>query len=186
MALEGDFAAPVVTHETRAAAVAHNAARQPGEALMSETGIIYGPGDVPEVIDEPDYERSLEISAEIFGGDKELYRDPEMTQEKWEAAGSYVAIPLPEARVAQNQVQDMIDTSFAAGFFRKLDAMPACCVETLGTATEALAVLERALAEKYLEVLDKAYERALSGRVDAAQELRNIAAEYRNAVKELS
>jgi hypothetical protein len=53
------------------------------------TGILplFGPGDLLEVIDEPDYEKSLERSAEIFGGDKELYRSPDMTQEKWAAMG---------------------------------------------------------------------------------------------------
>lgn len=52
--------------------------------------------------------------------------------------------------------QEMVDQSYAARFFRELDDMPPCCLETLGKATENLAVLERDLIRKAAETLDEA------------------------------
>jgi hypothetical protein len=159
MALEGDFEAHVATAKTVKLAAEYNARRSPGDPMMTESGIVFGPGDIPGVIDEPNYEKSLEASAAIFGGDKEGYRDPEMTQERWEAAGNPAdlgAIPLPSVRVAQNQIQTVIDNSFTSHFFKQLDATPACCLEALGNATESLALLERDLFRKADETLDEA------------------------------
>lgn len=72
----------------------YNAAREPGESIMTDSGMIVGPGDVAQIIDEPDYEKSLEISAQIFGGDKELYRTCGMTQEAWAALGNPDRAPV--------------------------------------------------------------------------------------------
>lgn len=192
MALEGDFetlVVPVATDETRAEAAAYNAARKPGMGIMTDSGILFGPGDVPEIIDEPDYEKSLEISAAMFGGDKEDYRNPHMDQSTWEmlgmgnripedVTGNYDAIPLPPTRVAQNQIQNMIDDSFTGRFFRNLDEIPVCCLAAMGSATESLALLERDLFRKAAETIDEA-RRIAANRGDVDQ-LIQVANAYRD------
>jgi hypothetical protein len=165
-----------------------NANRKPGGERMASNGMIYGPGDVAEVIDEPDYEKSLKISADLFGGTPEDYRTPGMTQEAWAAIGSPEAPSQPVLDAVADTVstgiayqQDLVGVPLTQSglggwipenlpgirFFDNLDALAPCCQATLGTATESIAVLEDDLVRKALDALGKATEAACANK-DAA------------------
>lgn len=90
----------------------------------------------------------------------------EATQERYrEFQAGMVAVEMPPAsdyppmlqpEAPGSSLNQMIADSFAVRFFEDLTTMPDCCVETLGKASESLAVLERDLIRKAVETLDEA------------------------------
>lgn len=155
-----------------------NATRKPGDARMASNGMIYGPGDVDEIISEPDYEKSLKISADIFGGVPEDYREPDMTQEKWAAIDPQGATEDTVPAYADFGPVTWPPTP-GVRFFDSLDTLSPCCQATLGTATESVAVLEAELFRKAEDALDKAVVAAVEGNnAGIAEALAKVAEMY--------
>jgi hypothetical protein len=109
----------------------------------------------------------------------------EAAQERYrEFQAGMVVVEMPPARVAQNQIEDMVNQSFAAQFFQRLADKPECCLESVAAATESLALLERDLFRKAVETLDEARDVA-SKRSDAGL-LLQVANSYRDLAQAAS